>query len=334
MRYTPLSRFQGTMLGAALGTILGANCRDRPGSTPPKFWSDVTDWGFQPLASQPGLEGAVPWGTMAVEQMRRFIHRPPRGAEPSLQDAVNGSVVLHNQEFEGGWAIATLPFALLYHEDLNLLRQQIQLTVAQAHSPAAEIGAIVVNSAIALALQNRLQPSRLLPQLIADLQLSYLQPALAEQLTDVQTRLGGQTAEDLTAETVIPLDFASLSPIALAFYAFLSTAENFRLSLLRAAQLSSSSAYISTLTITGALSGAYNGKAVLPIDWRKALHSVPENRSPLSLLWDVNSEAELLQYAQTLLAVWSGMYNSTQDFLSSRSPTVVTSPRTIRGSDD
>jgi ADP-ribosylglycohydrolase len=307
MRYTPLSRFQGTMLGAALGTILGANCRDRPGSTPPKFWSDVTDWGFQPLASQPGLEGAVPWGTMAV---------------------------LHNQEFEGGWAIATLPFALLYHEDLNLLRQQIQLTVAQAHSPAAEIGAIVVNSAIALALQNRLQPSRLLPQLIADLQLSYLQPALAEQLTDVQTRLGEQTAEDLTAETVIPLDFASLSPIALAFYAFLSTAENFRLSLLRAAQLSSSSAYISTLTITGALSGAYNGKAVLPIDWRKALHSVPENRSPLSLLWDVNSEAELLQYAQTLLAVWSGMYNSTQDFLSSRSPTVVTSPRTIRGSDD
>ncbi|HEY9642872.1 MAG TPA: ADP-ribosylglycohydrolase family protein [Coleofasciculaceae cyanobacterium] len=336
MRYTPLSRFQGTVLGAAMGNILGVNCGDRPGSATPKFWSEVTHWGFQPILNQPPPHGAT-WGKVAVEQMRHLIQGQllqdqPLKAERAVPDLSFQSepVALQNQELSEGLAIATLPLALFYHEDLNLLKQQIHLTVAQGHPPEAELGAIVVNYAIALALQNRLQPNRLIPQLLAELQLRQDHPVLAEQLTQVHQELAGQAAVALTDALSVPFCLKEVSPIALAFYAFLSTSENFRLSLLRAAQLSSPSAYASTLTLTGALSGAYNGKAVLPPDWRKALRSVPENRSPLSLLWDVKSEAELLHYAQALLAVWSGMYDSTQYLQHSNRLTVVGTPRAIR----
>jgi ADP-ribosylglycohydrolase len=248
-------------------------------------------------------------------------------------------VALHDQDLEAGLAIATLPFALFYHEDLHLLRQQIHLivaqkTVVQAHPPEAELGATVVHCAIALAVQNRLQPSQLIPQLLADLQLSQFHPALAEQLTQVQKSLVGQTAETLTDEILLPFHLRQLSPIPLAFFAFLSTPENFRLSLLRAAQLSSAAAHACTLTLTGALSGAYNGKSVLPPDWRTALRSTPENRSPLSRLWDVESEDELLQYAKSLFSLWSGMYHSTQYFSNLSRLTVVGAPRTLRNSDN
>jgi ADP-ribosylglycohydrolase len=224
---------------------------------------------------------------------------------------------------------------LFHHEDLTSLKQQIQLTVGQVPSPETVLGAIVVNYAIGLALQHRLHPIRLIPQLLADLQLHQLHPGLAEQLTQVQKGLVEQAVEASTDKKGLSMGAAIESdPIALPFHAFLSTPESFRLSLLRAAQLASPLVSAYALTLTGALSGAYNGKAVLPPDWRKALRSVPEKHSPLSPLWDVTSEAELLQCTQSLLAVWSGIYHSTQYFPNFSRLTVVGIPRKIRDLSD
>ncbi|NJR65798.1 MAG: hypothetical protein HC772_11470 [Leptolyngbyaceae cyanobacterium CRU_2_3] len=330
MRHTPLSHFQGSLLGAAMGNILGVNCSNRPASDPQKPWTEVTYWGFQPVE----VERSLPWGTVVMGRMHRLIQSQLSGWEElpvaEISSASQPNLTFpQKQDAELGLAVTTLPLAWFYHEDANGLRWQIQhIADQEQQSLEAELGAIVVSYAIALAIRNRLQPGSLIPQLLSDLQINPLDSVLAEHLTQIQHELFGQAEQDLTRQSLSSSIWSELSPIAVAFYAFLSTPENCRLSLLRVAHLPCHSEY--AYALTGALSGAYNGKAVLPPDWRRALRSVPENRSPLSLLWDVKSEVELLECAQHLFAAWSGMYNPMQCLQYSDRSAIVVAPRSIR----
>jgi hypothetical protein len=81
----------------------------------------------------------------------------------------------------------------------------------------------------------------------------------------------------------------------------MSTIEDFRLSVLRALQNSHRSPEISA--ITGALSGAYNSAVGIPISWQVMLVQANSTEG------QVSSSRRMVELADALAAVWSGVYD-------------------------
>ncbi len=327
MRYTVLNRFQGALLGAAIGEILGANCRDRnlANRTDPSPWLTVQDWGFQPLAAS-----SVGWGSLAVKQLRHLLQPdlplPNADSLPELEPSLSGL------------AIATLPIALFYHENPNQMQVQIRQAIVPWQVPAeAAIGVLLVGYTLSLILREQFSPTTLIADFIQYFDLPQTHP-LISSLNRLRSDL--------------PLVPTAHSPVLLALAAFLRTPDSYRLSLLQAAQ---SPVHPNVVcAIVGTLSGAYNGKAGLPLDWsalqrRRApaltaefaslsepasastqLLQGAEITSPLLLLWEVHSETQLLELAHQLFASWSGLYDFTQCFPSSTGSSVLAAPRVIR----
>ncbi|MBI4780356.1 MAG: ADP-ribosylglycohydrolase family protein [Oscillatoriophycideae cyanobacterium NC_groundwater_1537_Pr4_S-0.65um_50_18] len=337
MRYTLLSRFQGSFLGAALGEVFAAD-RDA---------SDLQS------SARPS------WGKVAIAQMDALTngHASP---SPELTQQLPQPISA------AGVAIALLPLALFYHEDAEQFSQQAQQRLVQWQLPIETgMGGLVLGQSIGVILREQCQPLELIPRLLASLDQHPQPSVLARQLTQVQEWLTEDaiasrfSVHKLFADAIAnPRELALMetAPIALALYAFLSTPEAFSLSLLRVAQLfhgfdthglNSHHLGIWPLAacLTGALSGAYNGRAGLPQDWRNRLRSEPEppdsknpasehlvleNRSYLTLLWEVESETELLEYVHRFIAAWSGMHNPIQHSLPPKTLVTLAAPQIIR----
>lgn len=121
---------------------------------------------------------------------------------------------------------------------------------------------------------------------------------------------------------------AMATSFSLAFYSFLSTPQDFRLTVIRAAQLNFQPQVVCALA--GALSGAYNSLTGIPTTWQTKLSCTEQAQSSslLTKLWGVNSE-ELLQLGDQLLAAWAGVYRPTQ-FSTSANQVSVAAPNVIR----
>jgi ADP-ribosylglycohydrolase len=329
MQHSLRHRFRGALLGAALGETLGINCADRLVTQTPLSWINVHSWGFQVPAS-----ASVLWGKLASVQLGKLL--PSEASLSALPNDALTPEVSHLSSSDrvetAGLAIASLPIALFYHEDWQQLQHHLAqtlsakpLTPAQT-SPSVLAAALVVNYGVALALRERLHPANLLPRLTVDLDLQDRAPLLFQQLNQVQQWLSNGT-ELSTIQSMLKdgrIDRSSdTAPIALALYGFLGTPTNFRLSLLRTAQLQCQPQ--TACSIVGALSGAYNSLSGLPWPWRKRLQSI--DRSPV-WVWGATSEADLLKQADLLWAAWSGAYNPTEWL--SQATRVTASPHVIR----
>jgi hypothetical protein len=255
MQYALLNRFQATLVGAALGEVRGMTDRQQTFFTKP-----------------------LPLQTLTQHYLQQLLQS--RSLEPFDQE-------LSTPQVTGKMAIALLPVGLFFHEDHLKLWQNLERAIVRVQAPQIDRrGVFAVEFAIAEILQERLDPLTLIPQLLATLEgLSSLDSPFIQQLQQVQTLLQQQAG----LESVLKLG-RSESEIALAFYCFLSTPDDFRLSLLRAAQTHQPVVY----ALTGALSGAYNGLNGMAIEWRLAI-----------------DQTEILSQARHLLAHWSGVYNPT-----------------------
>ncbi|MBD3885097.1 ADP-ribosylglycohydrolase family protein [Phormidium tenue FACHB-886] len=351
MRYTVLSRFQGALLGAALGEILGANCSDRLAaqsidavSLP---WLTVHQWGFQPLFSG----NRTGWGRAAVQHLRSLLQLD---ASPQL-----------DLPLDLGLAVATLPIALFHHENPDRMQAHLRQTIPSLRGDGADeqtIGILLISYTLSLILREQFSPTQLIPDLIRYFDLPQTYPLLAQQLSNLQP------------------NSLPTSPLLAALTAFLRTPDSCRLSLLQAAQTPASMQPAVVCAIAGALCGAYNGRGGLPLDWSLALnrtcsssllsggsaapHSATDPNllsstgtnsatatdpvsvanankavsdrlpSALSLLWDVNCESELLEYAHRLFITWSGVCNSIQWAQHSGHltdpPVIAAAPRVVR----
>lgn len=219
--------------------------------------------------------------------------------------------------------ITTLPLALFYHENEIKLRQNLQqLLIAWQDDPVSRDGALAVGYATLQSLTEKLNAATLIPQTIAFLGESQTQ--LPQQLAQVQ-RLLKQGAGLERSVTYLSQNTQPTTPIALAFYFFLSTLEDLRLSVVRAAQTGCQPQI--TSAITGALSGAYNSTAGIPASLRMAL-SQP-NAKPLAA-WGMKTEAEMLELSDSLVAVWSGVYDQATHLTKMTSVAVIAAPRVIR----
>ncbi len=179
-----------------------------------------------------------------------------------------------------------VPVALFFHEDLTRLREKVyQATVLTHNTLDAWYAALAVAHAIALALRRELQPATLVTQT-----LSYLQDetaTLSACLRQVDHLLQARASLE-RALLHLPLEADPAALVALAFYCFLTTPDDFEVAVLRSGRCEAMAATVASLC--GSLSGAYNGWTSIPVAWR------------------LSGPAEASALADQLLAAWAGVY--------------------------
>ncbi|PSB28114.1 ADP-ribosylglycohydrolase family protein [Stenomitos frigidus] len=330
MRYSLLSRFQGTLLAAALGDALGAYSRLRQPLKPegvsasnqeasPLAPVNLAAWhpGIMPGGSASSTP-STPWGNAAISCARVLVQA---GRWNELEMAAIGvrlaadrmamSAVLDRPHSPIAFiaaesALAMLPVTLFFHDNEPSQQQRlVQTANLWRCPPGTEAGALAFSYAIAQLLQDRLDRLALVPQTVAYLKQSTANPTallldLMHTLEQAQTLLqqgaGLHMAIEQLRARATHLDSRA---IALAFYCFLSTPNDLTLSLLRAARSGVIAPVVCALT--GALSGAYNSLNGLPLAWSAG--------SPMPLLWGL-SDQEMNQLVAHLFAVWSGVYDT------------------------
>lgn len=334
MRHSLLSRFQGTLLSAALGDELEAYSRLGQPSTPEGTTgleqdisalapANLTSWRPGNASGHSASTSSAPWGSAATSCARVLVQAGSwnelemaaigvrlaadrLATDRLVVDAALGQSRTRTSITIAECALATLPLVLFFHDN-EIKQQQLLMQTAKLwqRPPGTEVGLLAFGFAVAQMLQERLERLTLLPQTIAYLKQSTAKPTaslldLVSRLEQVQTLLHHGAAlhpaiEQLRAGTTQ----SDSTAIAIAFYCFLSTPDDLRLSLLRAARSGDVAPVVCALT--GALSGAHNGLNGLPLVWQMS-NSIP-------LLWGLSGE-EMNQLAARLFAVWSGVYAS------------------------
>ena len=334
MRYSLLSRFRGAFLGTVIGEIVGAY-----GAT----WQLGTKQQIQQSSGTGrlvirGTEGLVRNGRLDLVD---WCESPESSIEndaekpldnliketnfPDVITSVYPGVTRHQDDIRG--IISTVPVALFFHEDEAKLRQNLQQVadVWQDNSVLKD-GTLALGYAIALALKEKLNPATLIAETINYLDM---ETSLVHQLRNVEILLAEDAGLEKTLKTLIPRGstMPPHTPVALAFYCFLSTIEDLRLSVMRATRCPNAQL---TSAIVGALSGTYNSVAGVPVAWRLALGKQSADNSPLMQLWGLNSESEILRLAARLLAAWSGVYNADKFLIDPTQIPAIAAPKVIK----
>jgi ADP-ribosylglycohydrolase len=293
MRYSLLSRFRGALLGSFLGEILGGGSESH--AFPSKLLLRAFQFKDNNSLETSYIEAQSNWSKIATCGTQSLIQRGRLDLEDWQLEASKIQLDLFkNTASSSEAALATLPVVLFFHDDQAKLRKQLQQAAAHWQSQAEDEGVLAVGYAIASSLTEKINHTCLIPQILSF--LGTTQTAIGQQLELVQSLINHNVA----LETVVSqLRSASIqhkadTAIALAFYCFLSTPEDFRLSLSRASSLNDKSRMISVLT--GAISGAYNSKVGIPVSWRLAANKIKISK-------------ETQQLTEQLFAVWSGVYD-------------------------
>lgn len=302
MQYSLVSRFRGGLLGSWVAAILSQSNYQDPAQGRSKLilpkpeniqireqglatgQSNLSQW--EKLANC-ASESLIRCGSLNLEDWLWQVDR----TEPSL-------VLLKGTATSSEVAVATLPIAIFFHDNLLLLRKHLlqasTLWLSQSQEP---LGILAMGLAIALALTEKLNPTTLIPQILVDLGIS--QTPLVQQLEQVQTLLkqGADLETTITQLRREQVEQSKLgdcpdTAIALAFYCFLQDPEDFRLAVTRAVR-SGYQPHL-TATLTGALSGIYNSMIGIPVGWRIAANQF-------------KASGKRRQLADYLFAIWSGV---------------------------
>ena len=286
MRYSPISRFKGTLLGALLGGSLASGGKVQ--------FESYLDLGRMAVL---GIQSLIALGRLDLDD---WIERQQEES-PHLVATDDISIKI---------IIATLPVALFFHENPIKLRQNLLCVLKiWEDDPVVRDGTLAVGYAIALALNEKLDPLTLIPQTISF--IGETPTSIPKKLLRVQNLLK-QGAGLSTAQAEFAKEEKLSNTIAIAFYCFLSTLEDFRLTVLQATHNNNFQVQDATLlssqatgAITGALSGAYNGTGGIPVNWQVLLL---QSNSPV---WGLTSFSQMLELTDAFVGVWSGVYNLT-----------------------
>ncbi|MBH8567088.1 ADP-ribosylglycohydrolase family protein [Nostoc sp. CENA67] len=284
MRYSLVSRFRGTILGVLLGQTLA------------KDYEQKSQNCFEMVKiAILGTQSLISLGKLDLDDWLK------RQQQRSFDLHINNKVSLQA-------ILATIPVALFFHENKIKLRENL-LRVLQIweYDPVVRDGTLAVGYAIAKSLTEKLQPRTLIPQIIAF--LGETSTSIPQNLLKVNDLLEqGVGLEKAQAEFSKQEKWSNA--IAMAFYCFLSTLEDFPLAVLRAtdngnvARLEARNSHLQIIgAITGALSGAYNSTVGIPVKWQILLSS-----GNLTA-WELTSLDQMLELADALVAVWSGVYS-------------------------
>ncbi|QSJ17875.1 ADP-ribosylglycohydrolase family protein [Nostoc sp. UHCC 0702] len=284
MRYSLVSRFRGTLLGVLLGQTLAKDYEQKSQNCSEMVKTAIL-----------GTQSLISLGKLDLDDwLKRQQQKSP---DLDINNQVLPQAIL-----------ATIPVALFSHENKIKLRENL-LRVLQIweHDPVVRDGTLAVGYAIAKSLTEKLQPRTLIPQTIAF--IGETSTSIPQKLLKVNDLLEqGIGLEKAQGEFSKEENWSHA--IAMAFYCFLSTLEDFPLAILRAtdngnvARQEARGSRLQTIgAITGALSGAYNSTIGIPVKWQISL-------SPAHLAaWELTSLEQMLELADALVAVWSGVYS-------------------------
>jgi hypothetical protein len=284
MRYSPISRFRGTFLGAFLGGSLTSDGKIQSQS--------YLDLGRMAIL---GTESLINLGKLDLDDW--IARQQQESLHVAAADDISIKII-----------IATLPIALFFHENPTKLRQNLlRVLKIWEDDPVVRDGTLAVAYAISLALTEKLDPLTLIPQTISF--LGETPTSIPNKLLKIQNLLE-QGAGLSRAQAEFAREEKLSNTIAMAFYCFLSTLEDFRLAVLQAThngnskvQNATSLSSQATGAITGALSGAYNGIGGIPVNWQVLLL---QRNSPA---WGLTSFSQMLKLTDAFVAVWSGVYD-------------------------
>ncbi len=327
MRYSLASRFRGTFTGAYLGECLAFDKEKSPSSSTSGLFdidiisfsstcdtNYINDWGKITALNAQSLITLGKFDLDVWKKNLQIIQTPSEGIS-------EGSCQHHLQAI-----LTAIPLALFFHENSIKLRQNLLYVVnILGDEPILQDGVLAVGYAIALALTEKLHPQTLIPQIISFMGETPTQ--LSENLLKVNELLSENAGLErvrgsLDCQTK-STQTKSADLIAIAFYCFLATLEDFRLGVLRSTQLGLGQ---QIAPITGALSGAYNSMAGIPVSWQFQ----PEYRKTL-FKWGFRNFSQMLELSDALALAWSGVYSQNPHFApaSVEVPTVA-APRVIR----
>ena len=278
MRYSLVSRVRGIFLGAFLGESLATHNR--------------CDLGAMTIL---GVQSLIEYGRLDVDD---WLKRYQQAAvDLNITHIAWGKIIL-----------ATLPVVIFFHEDtIKLKKNLLQVLQIWDTNPVMTDAALVIGYVIAQSLTEKLDPITLIPQTISF--LGKTTTSIPQTLLKVNSLLAQDAGlEQVRGELTKQEELSS--NIALAIYCFLSTLEDFRLTVLRVNNHTRKQEYWclgsqSRSAITGALSGAYNTAVGIPVNWQVLFPAT--NSAP----WGLKNFSQMLELADTLVEVWSGVYTVT-----------------------
>ena len=324
MRYSLLSRFRGAILGAALGDLWAVtNCSSLQNSTSVVRLAEKSS--RAPIADPAAVPMA--WGAIATTIAQTLVHSASPAHQwrdwvilsqfPRASSGDDDSAEI--PEDPGGWAIATLPLLLCYHDDFSNLRSHLAQIPGAARSDA-----LILGYTLACILQNQLNPTTLIAQLLTDLDLEHTDWVLADHLAEVAKLIRSGASLAIAHRVLETSTQASSMPFAL--YCFLRTPEEYRLSLLSTRDCARPTI---TSALVGVLSGCMNTTAGLSSYRRNSFQKHSTDSLLLQSRWGVKTETALLDVADLLLAHWAGVYRPHQMPLT-RHRWAIAAPNVIR----
>lgn len=298
MRYSLLSQFQGALLGMVLGEALG-RCCDQSNQEP--------DWKtLKRCLQQQALIPSMECSQILHQCSHSFIRRGQLAFEAFVPEASRWSQPVHLMA-------ATLPVALFLHERPQQLQQQLAQLGAQSSLPREiQMGTVAVALAIAEILREGFTPESLIPQIISQLPPDFV---LTKQLAQVQALWSQPVGLAQVRQQLLDPEADQVGSIALAFYCFLSTLEDFHLTVSRAVWSDQSQL---TVVTAGVLAGAYNNSGGIPPRWQLRWQPEGSEMGP-----------KLNRLAVKLLAAWAGTYQPLSD-KNHGLPIAIAAPRRVK----
>jgi len=274
MDYSLFSRFYGCCLGMVLGEEFALQQGARQPPTAQR-------WSTFPLY----------WLKALVEAGHWELAIAPKAALRSGPEPLSAAEL----------AIATLPITLYFHQDLRQQRRYLwQIRQIREATPDLSHQVLVFAYVVALALRGQLQPTTLVPQILAYLNVLAQasdrypdpSPALVEQFNHLKYLVTKPVPLPIAAQTLHHP--ASDPTLAIALYTFLCTPTQWQLTLTRSLTWPATTPPL--VILLGLLSGAHNGIFGIPAHWQGAASNLaafpPDQLAPL---------------VTQVLALWAGV---------------------------
>lgn len=251
-----LSQLQGILLGAAIGEALGTLALQTQSA-------DLTKADLTTIWDSTANLPALPLMRQLDQQVTQLLQRLEIGL---LEHPLPGAIAL----------------TLFWQDQPERLRQVI---CTEIEPPVVQVELLAIAGALMQSLQHQLQPTRFLPQLLRELAQSPNLPL--DSLIQVQSLVEAKASLATATTQLTELSSASAQAVALALFCWLTTPNQFALTVCRTAQarLSPQAGFVA-----GALAGSQASITVMQQQWRLPL--------PLTEYYQAQ--------ARQILAVWSG----------------------------
>ncbi|HIK15293.1 MAG TPA: hypothetical protein IGS53_08425 [Leptolyngbyaceae cyanobacterium M33_DOE_097] len=291
MQHSIVSRFEGALLGAVLGEVLGYYALTKAGQP-----REINRW-FPGLSSTQAIPPSAIAPTLLANG-NRLIQQSGQITQIEPPKQRDNAAIL---------TLTNLPIVLLHHASDWQLEQQLSQLIESWQIPTVTGKAwLEMSQAIARVLRENCPTAEWLLNLTAALGLPKLEPettlqgvnstAEATQSRSL-TALGGLHDLPKRVQQLIPDSQAEgATAVLLALVYFLRTPTNLPASLLAAAYAPSIPQLVCPLV--GTFAGAMGGRASIPLMW-----SIHLEKTPLLGLY----RADIHNLAQALFRSWAGV---------------------------